>query len=62
MSFEGRREFLIEDHLGQDTLLGINGPFEDEKLNEVLAAVARCMESAEATIAQTPHSIPHTEL
>lgn len=39
MSFEGQREFLIEDQLAGDTLVGINGPFEDDKLNQVLEAM-----------------------
>jgi len=40
MSFEDQREFLIEDQLAEDTLIGINGPFEDEKLTQVLEALA----------------------
>ncbi len=43
MSFEGKRQFLIEEQWGEDTLLAINGPFEDEKLHEVLEGAARCL-------------------
>lgn len=45
MSFEGQREFLVEDRLSEDTLIGINGPFEDEKLNDVLQAITRSIQS-----------------
>lgn len=44
MSFEGERQFLVEDRLGEDTLIGINGPFEDEKLQHVLDRVVHCIE------------------
>lgn len=40
LSFDSNSEFLVEDRLGGDTLIGINGPFEDEKLNEVLNRIA----------------------
>ena len=40
LSFDSKSEFLVEDHLGGDTLVGINGPFEDDKLNEVLTRIA----------------------
>lgn len=40
LSFETKSEFLVEDRLGSDTLVGINGPFEDDKLNEVLNRIA----------------------
>lgn len=35
-SFESS-EFLAADHLMDDTIIGINGPFEDVKLDKVLA-------------------------
>ena len=58
MSFEGRSDFLIEDRLGDDTLLGINGPFEDDKLPEVLDGVVRCLRCWETLIAESqPSSI-----
>lgn len=40
LSFDAKNEFLVEDRLGADTLVGINGPFEDDKLNEVLTRIA----------------------
>lgn len=40
LSFDSKAEFLVEDRLGSDTLVGINGPFEDDKLNEVLNRIA----------------------
>jgi len=40
MSFEGQSNFVVRDELDGDNLIGINGPFEDEKLPEVLNAVA----------------------
>ena len=58
MSFEGNKNFLIEDRLGDDTLLGINGPFEDERLPQVLEHIAGCLRRWEAVIAQVePPSI-----
>lgn len=53
LSFEGRGDFLIEDSLGEDTLLGINGPFEDERLPEVLEGVAHCLRHWETLIADS---------
>lgn len=43
MSFEGERQFLIEDQLADDTLIGVNGPFEDEKLHSVLCAMEQAI-------------------
>ncbi len=40
LSFDSKSEFLVEDRLGGDTLIGINGPFEDDKLNDVLTRIA----------------------
>jgi hypothetical protein len=58
LSFEGRNEFLIEDRLGEDTLLGINGPFEDERLMDVLDGVVHCLRRWETLIAESqPSSI-----
>lgn len=53
LSFEGKNDFLIEDHLGEDTLLGINGPFEDERLPEVLDGVTHCLRHWETLIADS---------
>ena len=59
MSFEGMGDqFLVEDRLGDDTLLGINGPFEDERLPEVLEAGLRSLRRWESLIAEAqPSSI-----
>jgi hypothetical protein len=43
MSFEGERQFLIEDQLAGDTLIGVNGPFEDDKLHSVLHAIEQAI-------------------
>lgn len=40
MSFEGLDTFLVHDKLENDSLIGINGPFEDDRIPEVLHAVA----------------------
>lgn len=44
MSFEGCKDFLVEESLGDDTLIGINGPFDDESLKLVLAAMDQAIE------------------
>ncbi len=61
LSFEGHNEFLIEDQLGGDTLLGINGPFEDEKLSEVLNEIVRCLRRWETLIAESQPSSLHAD-
>jgi hypothetical protein len=40
MTFEGQETFLVRDTMDGDSLIGINGPFEDDKLPEVLSAIA----------------------
>jgi hypothetical protein len=40
MSFEGHSDFLVRDTLDGDNLIGINGPFEDEQLPEVMRAIS----------------------
>jgi hypothetical protein len=40
MTFEGQESFLVCDTMDGDSLIGINGPFEDDKLPEVLSAIA----------------------
>lgn len=52
MSFEGQRQFLVEDQLDEDSLVGINGPFEDDKLTEVLEYVAATVTKAFAAHTQ----------
>jgi hypothetical protein len=56
MSFEGSQEFVIEDQLGDDTLLGINGPFDDEQLIGVLNEVVRCLNHWETVVAARPEA------
>lgn len=45
MSFDRGDHFVIEEPLGEDTLVGINGPFEDDRLPELLERIARAIES-----------------
>lgn len=45
MSFETNSDFVVEDHLGEDKLIGINGPFEDQRLPEVLTRIAACIQA-----------------
>lgn len=40
MSFESCSDFVVEDSLGDDTLIGINGPFEDDRLPQVLSRIS----------------------
>lgn len=63
MSFEGSKEFLVEDHLGDDTLLGINGPFEDDQLLTVLNEVVRCLNQWETSVARSESAaLAHAEI
>ena len=39
MSFEGHKNFLAYENLLEDTVIGVNGPFEDDQLMEVIDAV-----------------------
>lgn len=47
MSFETSDGFIAHDDLLSDTVIGINGPFEDEKLPAVLDEVVHAMKSWE---------------
>jgi hypothetical protein len=47
MSFENEPHFLAVDDLMDDTVIGVNGPFEDEKLGEVLDQVLSAMKNWE---------------
>lgn len=47
MSFENEPHFLAVDDLMDDTVIGVNGPFEDDKLSEVLGKVLGAMKSWE---------------
>lgn len=60
LSFEGQDDWLVNDHLDEDHVLGLNGPFEDEKLEEVLAAIITNVLSWEKEIEeleQTPEML-----
>jgi hypothetical protein len=46
MSFE-TPGFLIHDNLDGDALIGINGPFEDERLADVLTAFGKAVSELE---------------
>lgn len=48
LSFDGQHDFLIEDRIGEDTLLGINGPFDDQQLSEILVAIVNCLDQWES--------------
>lgn len=52
-SFENNKSFLAQDLLEDDTLLAINGPFEDERLLEVLAAIVHSLKQWELTHVST---------
>lgn len=47
MSFEGADGFIAHDDLSSDIVIGINGPFEDEKLSLVLDEVVLALKSWE---------------
>ncbi len=61
LSFEGSKEFIVEDQLGDDTLLGINGPFEDERLLAVLGEVVRCLNNWESSVERLENSEIHIQ-
>ncbi len=45
-SFESK-SFIQSDSLFDDTIIGVNGPFEDEQLDQVLATTLEAIESWE---------------
>ena len=47
MSFDGSEEFMGQDDLLGDTLIGINGPFEDAKLDVVLEQILAALNAWE---------------
>lgn len=47
MSFENEPDFLAIDDLFDDTIIGVNGPFEDDKLSTVLNKVVGAMKNWE---------------
>jgi len=48
MSFEGSDSLLVQDSLDGDSLIGINGPFEDDLLPEVIRAISNSISAWEA--------------
>jgi hypothetical protein len=47
MSFDESHGLVETDSLADDTLIGINGPFEDEKLDQVLSQILRAFSAWE---------------
>lgn len=47
MSFENEPDFLAIDDLFDDTIIGVNGPFEDDKLSAVLNKIVGAMKNWE---------------
>lgn len=45
MSFDSQSAFVVQDQLDGDNLVGINGPFEDEQVSEVLGAIQNSINS-----------------
>lgn len=45
LSFEGQQGFLSQENFLNDIVIGINGPFEDDKLDLVLSGVANVLSS-----------------
>ncbi|PWU15431.1 MAG: hypothetical protein C5B49_11780 [Bdellovibrio sp.] len=45
MAFEGVHDLVIEDQLGEDKILGVNGPFDDDRLSEILSFIAMALGS-----------------
>lgn len=45
MSFDGQAEFLVQDQLDDDFVIGINGPFEDEQIPQIVQAVQKAIQS-----------------
>ena len=43
MSFEGAKDFILSGKLAGDSVVGINGPFEDDKLNSVLENIVEAL-------------------
>lgn len=56
MSFETAEGFVVQSTLGEDRLFGINGPFEDHRLQEILDAVASPSEPCEISFQMPAHS------
>jgi len=43
LSFQGLDAFMTKDQLGNDQVLAIRGPFEDQDLDEVLKSIAEIL-------------------
>ena len=54
MSFEPQNEFLAFEKLAEDSVLGISGPFEDEKLPLVLEEIVKDLRSWDLAVLAHP--------
>lgn len=54
LSFDSQNEFLIMDDLHGDTIIGINGPFEDDQLGVVLHQITQTFKDWEKVPFQNP--------
>lgn len=43
LSFEGETSAIAQDYLGEDTVIGLNGPMEDAMLESVLNTIVESM-------------------
>ena len=48
LSFEGHSDFMVQDELADDVLLGINGPFEDDQLPQIAERISEIFLTWEA--------------
>jgi hypothetical protein len=54
-SFENEKAFLAKDDLQGDTVVGINGPFEDSDMNQVLDVIMNCLRESASTMKAPIH-------
>lgn len=54
LSFEGNNDFYMMDDLHGDTIIGINGPFEDDKLPMLLDQITTVFKDWEKVPFQNP--------
>lgn len=57
MSFDESKELILKDDLLGDTVIGINGPFEDDRLPAVLDVIVEALEKWEQEI-EAPQFAP----
>jgi hypothetical protein len=57
MSFEGQSQFLIQDNLDEDFIIGINGPFEDDQIDLILRSISSCVNEWEKDIEISPEAL-----